>query len=472
MKKTKIVCTVGPASSDKETLRQMINAGMDVMRLNFSHGSHEEHKERIDMMKELRNETGRHIGIMLDTKGPEIRTGVFESPVTLEQGQKFVLTSREIVGNKEGCSVTYKDLPKDISPGGRIMIDDGLIELKVETVEDTDINCIVVNSGTVSSRKGINLPGVRTNLPSITEKDKEDLIFGASSGVDFIAASFVRKPEDVDLIRDILDQNGGSEIKIIAKIENQEGVENLNEILAVADGIMVARGDMGVELAPEQIPLIQKKMIRACNKAGKPVITATQMLDSMMRNPRPTRAEVGDVANAILDGTDCIMLSGETAAGKYPVGAVEMMRDIAVATEESLDYQLILEKKKEHQSEDVTNAIGYATVIVAENLNAAMILTASSSGFAGRMVSKFRPKAPIFVTTDSIMTARRLSVTWGVYPVIIKEQRNEEEIYKQSVEAVLAETDFLKKGDKVIFTAGFPFGKSGSTNMMKVHVIK
>ncbi|MBQ4340590.1 MAG: pyruvate kinase, partial [Firmicutes bacterium] len=377
MKKTKIVCTVGPASSDKEILRQMINAGMDVMRLNFSHGSHEEHKERIDMMKELRQETGRHIGIMLDTKGPEIRTGVFESPVVLEQGQRFVLTARDIVGNKEGCSVTYKELPKDISAGGRIMIDDGLIELKVESVDGTDINCIVINSGTVSSRKGINLPGVRTNLPAITDKDKEDLIFGASCGVDFIAASFVRKPEDVKLIRGILDEHGGNEIKIIAKIENQEGVENLNEILAVADGIMVARGDMGVELSPEQIPLIQKKMIQACNKVGKPVITATQMLDSMMRNPRPTRAEVGDVANAILDGTDCVMLSGETAAGKYPVGAVEMMRDIAVATEESLDYENILAKKKEHQSEDVTNAIGYATVIVAENLNAAMILTAS-----------------------------------------------------------------------------------------------
>lgn len=472
MKKTKIVCTVGPASNNKETLRQMIEAGMNVMRLNFSHGSHEEQKKNIDMMKELREETGQHIGIMLDTKGPEIRTGEFEEPVMLKQGQKFVLTGKDIMGNREGCSVTYKSLAKDVSVGSRIMIDDGLIELKVEAIEGNDVKCTVVNSGMVSSRKGINLPGVRTNLPSVTDKDIEDLIFGAACQVDFIAASFVRKAEDVKQIRKILDENGGKEIRIIAKLENQEGVEKLDEILTAADGIMVARGDMGVELSPEQIPLIQKKIIQSCNKVGKPVITATQMLDSMIRNPRPTRAEVGDVANAILDGTDCVMLSGETAAGKYPVAAVEMMRNIAVATEKSLDYQLILEQKKKHQDEDVTNAIGYATCIVAANLKARAILTASASGFAGRMVSKFRPKAPIIVTTSSEITARRLSITWGTFPVIIKEQDSEEKIFSQSIEAVLAGTNWLKPGDKVIFTAGFPFGKSGSTNMMKVHIIQ
>lgn len=471
MKKTKIVCTVGPASNNRETLKRMIESGMDVMRLNFSHGSHEEHKKNIDLMKELRRETGRHIGIMLDTKGPEIRTGEIEKPVMLEQGQSFFLTDREIIGNKEGCSVTYKALSKDVSVGSRIMIDDGLIELKVEAIEGGDIKCIVVNSGMISSKKGINLPGVRTNLPSITDKDIEDLVFGAACEVDFIAASFIRKADDVRQIRRLLDENGGSEIRIIAKLENQEGVERLDEILAEADGIMVARGDMGVELSPEQIPLIQKRIIQSCNKAGKPVITATQMLDSMIRNPRPTRAEVGDVANAIFDGTDCVMLSGETAAGKYPVESVEMMRDIALATEESLDYKHILEQKKQHQGEDVTNAIGYATCIVAENLNAKAILTASASGFAGRMVSKFRPKAYLIVTTDSEKTARRLSITWGAFPVIIKEQKKEDEIFSQSIEVAKAETDWLKPGDKVIFTAGFPFGQSGSTNMMKVHII-
>jgi len=471
MKKTKIVCTVGPASDDPKVLEEMIAAGMNVMRLNFSHGTHEEHKKRIEDLKALRKKTGEHIAILLDTKGPEIRTGSFPEPVQLEQGALFTLTPEDVPGDCEHCCVSYKSLARDVSPGSRIMIDDGLIELKVEEISGKEIVCRVINSGVISSNKGINLPGVRTHLPAVTDKDRADLVFGAENGVDFIAASFVRKADDIRQIRQILDENGGEEIQIIAKLENQEGVENLEEILAEADGIMVARGDMGVELEPEQIPLIQKKIIRACNRAGKPVITATQMLDSMMRNPRPTRAEVGDVTNAILDGTDCVMLSGETAAGKYPVESVKMMHSIAVTTEESIDYAELLDKNKEYQNHDVTGAIGYATCVTAVNLNAKAIVTASASGFAGRMVAKFRPRAPIIVSATRETTARRMAVTWGAYPVIIPAHEDEETIFRESIAAAEKDADWIKEGDIVIFTAGFPFGKSGSTNMMKVHVI-
>ncbi len=472
MKKTKIICTMGPASDDIKVLKQMTYNGMNIVRLNFSHGSREEHKKRIDLVKELREEMGEHIAILLDTRGPEIRTGVFEKPVELIQGQKFVLTSRSIRGNAEGCSVSYSGLTKDLSAGNRIMIDDGLIELFVEEIKGEDIICTVVNGGTVNSRKGINLPGVRTNLPALSEKDRLDLVFGAENEVDFIAASFVRKASDVAEIRRVLDENGGRKIQIISKIENSEGVENLKEILEISDGIMVARGDMGVELEPEEIPLIQKRIIKECNRAGKPVITATQMLDSMIRNPRPTRAEVNDVANAILDGTDCIMLSGETAAGRYPAESVEMMKNIALKTEVALDYKYILEKNKVYLDESVTNVIGYATCIAAVSLKAKAILTATASGFSARMVSKFRPEAPIIAATSDEATARRLSAVWGVFPVIIKEEPSEEEIFRLSTEAAEADAEWLKKGDRVIFTAGFPFGKSGSTNMMKIHTIE
>ena len=471
MKKTKIVATVGPASQDIGTLEKMIRAGMNVMRLNFSHGTHEEHKKRIEDMKKLREKTGEHVAVMLDTKGPEIRTGNFEKPVVLQQGAPFVLTPEEVPGDETRCSVSYKELAKDLKPGSRIMTDDGLIELKTEEIRGREIHCRVVNSGTINSHKGINLPGVRTRLPAITDKDRADLIFGAENGVDFVAASFVRKAEDIRQIRAILDEHGGEEIRIIAKLENQEGVENLEEILAEADGIMVARGDMGVELEPETIPLIQKKIIRACNRAGKPVITATQMLDSMVRNPRPTRAEVGDVTNAVLDGTDCVMLSGETAAGQYPVEAVEMMSKICITTEKSLDYPALLEKNKEYQNDDITGAIGYATCITAVNLKAKAIVTASSSGFAGRMVAKFRPKAPIIVSVTNEAAARRMALTWGTYPVIIPAHEEEETIFRESVAAAEKDADWIQPGDVVIFTAGFPFGRSGSTNMMKVHVI-
>ena len=471
MKKTKIICTVGPASRDIRVMEKMIAAGMNVMRLNFSHGTYEEHQQFIENLRLLREKTGEHVAVMLDTKGPEIRTGDFPEPVFLEQGSSYILTPQEVPGDKGRCFVTYPELARDVSPGSRIMIDDGLIEMKVEAVEGEDIRCIVINSGTIGSHKGINLPGVRTHLPAITEKDRADLIFGVENGVDFVAASFVRKAEDVRQIRQILDENGGKEVQIIAKLENQEGVENMEEILAEADGLMVARGDLGVELPPEQIPLIQKRIIRACNRAGKPVITATQMLDSMVRNPRPTRAEVGDVCNAILDGTDCVMLSGETAAGKYPVEAVEMMATIAVSTEKAQDYGELLEKNKEYQDDDVTGAIGYATCTAAVNLKAKAIVTASSSGFAGRMVAKFRPKAPIIVSVTNEVTARRMALTWGAYPVIIPAYDDAETVFRESIAAAEKDADWIRPGDIVIFTAGFPFGKSGSTNMMKVHKI-
>ena len=471
MKKTKIICTIGPASHREEILTKMILSGMNVARLNFSHGSHSEHQSIINTVKKVRRELNTHLAIMLDTKGPEIRTGKFEKEINLHQGNEFILTNRDVMGNERECSVSYQDLPSDVEEGSLILIDDGLIALKVLEVQGGDIRCAILNNGVIKNNKGINLPGVRTNLPSITEKDKEDLLFGIENEVDFIAASFVRKAEDVKMIREILDEHGGEQIRIIAKLENQEGVENLDEILRVADGIMVARGDMGVELPPEQIPLIQKRIIKACNREGKPVITATQMLDSMIRNPRPTRAEVGDVANAILDGTDCIMLSGETAAGIYPLESVQMMQNIAMATESALDYGKILVEKSEYQTADITNAIGYATCTAAVNLNAKAIVTATESGFAARMVSKFRPKTPIIASTTNETTARRLAVTWGVYPILIKANDSEEQIFQESIEAAIDEK-MLQKDELVIFTAGFPFGKSGKTNMMKVHIIQ
>lgn len=470
MKKTKMICTIGPASQSPEMLEKMLLSGMDVMRLNFSHGTHKEHRQRIVDFKAVREKLGIYGAIMLDTKGPEIRTGQFQEEVLLSQGQTYVLTDRQIPGDARGCSVTYPHLARDVKPGSRILIDDGLVELEVEAVQGGDIHCRVLNSGSVKSNKGINLPGVRTNLPAVTDKDREDLLFGIENDVDFVAASFVRKAADVLEIREFLDQNGGGEIQIIAKIENQEGVENLEEILEVSDGIMVARGDMGVELSPEQIPLIQKEMIRLCNMAGKPVITATQMLDSMIRNPRPTRAEVGDVANAVLDGTDCVMLSGETAAGRYPLEAVKMMNRIVSVTEEALDYERLLQEKQAYQTGGITNAIGYATCTAAVNLSAKAIVTATASGYAARMVSKFRPRAPIIASTVSLRTARRMAVVWGVYPVTISENNNEMQIFEESIREA-ASLDILEKGDLVIFTAGFPFGKSGKTNMMKVHVL-
>ncbi len=472
MKKTKIVCTIGPASEKEEILRQLFLKGMNVARLNFSHGNHEEHKKRIDTIKKLREELDLPIGIMLDTKGPEIRLGSFkEEEIELKAGDTFTLTSREILGDNTIASVSYEGLAQDVEVGNKILIDDGLIELEVvEVVSETDVRCLVLNGGTVKDHKGINLPDTSVNLPAITEKDIEDIKFGIENEVDFIAASFIRKAEDVLEIRKILEEYGGEHIDIISKIENREGVENIDEIIEASDGIMVARGDLGVEIETEEVPLIQKQIIKKCNLAGKPVITATQMLDSMMRNPRPTRAEVTDVANAILDGSDSIMLSGETAAGKYPVEAVKTMHDIAIRTETSDEYLEVLKRRPVDKYISTTNAISKATCTTAEDLDASAIITATSSGYTSKAISKFRPKAPIIAATTTPRVMRKLSLVWGVYPVLSVESDVTDEVIDRSIHSAM-EKGYIKEGDLIIITAGIPVGVSGTTNLIKVHTV-
>jgi pyruvate kinase len=472
MKKTKIVCTLGPASEKEEVLRQLILNGLNVARLNFSHGDHEEHKNRIDLVKKIREELDMPVAIMLDTKGPEIRTKDFENgAVDLVEGQEFTLTTRDILGNKDICSITYKGLPNDVKKGDTILIDDGLIALEVVEIKDgTDIKCIVKNPGPVKNKKGVNVPNVKINLPAITEKDRADIEFGIANDIDFIAASFIRKASDVLEIRKILEENNAEHIQIISKIENQEGVDNIDEIIEVSDGIMVARGDLGVEIPTEEVPLIQKMIIKKCNEVGKPVITATQMLDSMIRNPRPTRAEVTDVANAILDGTDAIMLSGETAAGKYPVEAVKTMANIARKTEASLDYAKILQSKTVGKDITVTNAISHATCATAQDLEASAIITATSSGYTAKAVSKFRPKAPIIAATPNQRVMRKLAVVWGVYPIFAEHTDSTDEIIDLSVEKAL-EKGLIDNGDLIVITAGVPVGVAGSTNLIKVHIV-
>lgn len=470
MKRTKIVCTLGPASQKEEVLTQLVENGLNVCRFNFSHGSHEEHKGRLDVAKKVREKLGQPVALLLDTKGPEIRTGNFADPeVLLEEGQKFTITMKDVVGTKEMCTVSYKNLAKDVVPGNTILIDDGLVGLRVEQVNEDDIVCIVENSGIVKNHKGVNVPGVKINLPAITEKDTSDIEFGISQGIDYIAASFVRKASDVLAIREILEKNNATDIQIISKIENQEGVDNLDEILKVSDGIMVARGDLGVEIPTEDIPVVQKMMIKKCNELAKPVITATQMLDSMMRNPRPTRAEVTDVANAIYDGTDAIMLSGETAAGKYPVEAVKTMATIAKRTEETLDYDNLLKQNAKNNS-TVTDAISHATCTTSVDLNASAIITSTSSGYTARMVSKFRPKCPIIATTNDEKIMRRLALTWGVYSVKSSDSKNTDEVIENSIEAARS-ANYINNGELVVITAGVPVGVSGTTNLIKVHVI-
>ena len=470
MKRTKIVCTLGPSSESEEVLRELIKNGLNVCRMNFSHGDHEEHKGRIDVVKKVREELGQPTALLLDTKGPEIRTGKFDVPeVLLEEGQTFTITMKDVMGNKEMCTVSYKGLANDVKAGDTILIDDGLVGLTVKEVNGDDIVCEVQNSGIVKNHKGVNVPGVKVNLPAITEKDRSDIEFGIEQGIDFIAASFVRKVSDVLAIREILEANNATDIKIISKIENQEGVDNLDEIIAVSDGIMVARGDLGVEIPTEDIPVVQKLMIKKCNEAGKPVITATQMLDSMMRNPRPTRAEVTDVANAIYDGTDAIMLSGETAAGKYPIEAVKTMASIAKRTEETIDYNKSL-RNKSSQSANVTDAISYATCTTAMDLKAKAILSSTSSGHTARMVSKFRPDCPIIATTNDERVMRQLSLTWGVQPVKRVKSTTTDEVIANSIEGAKA-SEYIKAEDLVVITAGVPVGMSGTTNLIKVETV-
>lgn len=471
MKKTKIVCTIGPSSDTYEVLKALVNEGMNVARLNFSHGTHQEHKKRIETIKKLRDDLDEPIGIMLDTKGPEIRIKTFkDGMIRIEQGQDFILTSEDIEGDDTKVSVTYKDIAKDLKANDRVLIDDGLVEFAVKSVDENNVYMRAVNSGELSDRKGVNLPSVKVNLPTLTEKDIEDLIFGIENDVDFIAASFIRSAKDVLEIRKVLESNGGEDIKIISKIENLEGVQNIDEIIEVSDGIMVARGDMGVELDEEDIPLVQKDIIRKCNLKGKFVITATQMLDSMIRNPRPTRAEVTDVANAILDGSSAIMLSGETAAGAYPVKACEMMRKIALKIEDSLDYKILVDSTNDEHEINITNSIAKATREAAYDLNAKVIIAATSSGLTARNISKFKPKSPIIAATTNEKVRRQLSIEWGVYPIRAKLASSIDELFYEAVN-ILKNIKFVKEGELVILTAGMPLGKTGSTNIMMVKTV-
>lgn len=471
MKRTKIVCTIGPASDSKEVLRELFQKGLNVCRLNFSHGVHEGHQKTIDNIKAVREELDLPIAIMLDTKGPEIRLGDFkDGPIEVKPGDEFTFTTRDILGDQNIVSISYEGLPKDVKIGTIILVDDGLVEMEVIEVDGSEIKCKALNTGEMSNHKGVNVPNVKLNLPSIVQKDIDDIIFGIKNEVDFVAPSFIRKAEDVFEIRKILEDNGGEDIEIISKIENQEGVDNLEEILRASDGVMVARGDLGVEIETEEIPLVQKMMIRKANEMGKSVITATQMLDSMIRNPRPTRAEVTDVANAILDGSDSVMLSGETAAGKYPVRAVETMHNIAVAIENSENYKNLVGVDKVEGHISITNAIGKATCSTATELEASAIITATASGFTSKALSKFRPEAPIIAATTEKSVMRKLALTWGVYPVLSPYSDSTDDVIDLSIQSAL-EKGYVKEGDLVVVTAGVPVGLAGSTNLIKVHTI-
>lgn len=471
MKKTKVVCTIGPASEDIDTLKELMKLGMNVCRLNFSHGDHEEHLVRINNIKKAREELDLPIAIMLDTKGPEIRLGDFGVPqVQLAIGDKFTLTTRDVVGTKEMVSISYKELPKDVEIGGHILVDDGLVDLKVIEKTDTDIITEVQNHGILKSRKGVNVPNTTINLPAITEKDKSDLIFAVEQELDFIAASFIRKAQDVIDIRKILEDNGGSNIQIISKIESQEGVDNLDEIIEASDGIMVARGDLGVEIKTETMPIVQKEIIKKTSFAGKPVITATQMLDSMIRNPRPTRAEVTDVANAILDGTDAIMLSGETAAGNYPIEAVKVMSEIADSTEKSSEFTETTKNRMDWMDNFTTNAISRSTRALSVQLGASAIITATATGSTSKAISRIRPLVPIIATTFNRDVLRKLALTWGVYPIQSEICEGTDAVIDLSITSAM-EKGFVKEGELVIITAGVPVGVGGTTNLIKVHTI-
>ncbi|MEI3606035.1 pyruvate kinase [Pseudogracilibacillus sp. SE30717A] len=473
MRKTKIVCTIGPASESIETLKQLIENGMDVARLNFSHGDYDEHKQRIFNIRQAAKEMDKTVSILLDTQGPEIRTKTFkDGEAYLERGNTVYISMRDVEGTAERFSVTYKGLINDVRIGTIISMDDGLIELEVVEIdhENEEIKTKVVNSGKIKNKKGVNVPNVRVNLPALTEKDKNDIKFGVENDVDFIAASFVRDHTDVLTMRQLLEENNAAHIQIISKIENREGVDDFDKILETSFGIMVARGDLGVEIPPEEVPLVQKDLIHRCNLAGKPVITATQMLDSMQWDPRPTRAEASDVANAILDGTDAIMLSGETAAGDFPVESVKMMNVIAQKTESALDHESLLKKRAKSSTMTITDAISQSVTHTAANLEVSAIITPTQSGHSARMIAKYRPKAPIIAVTFSKIVFRQLSLVWGVYPVLSEQINTTDELLDTAVNKGL-ETGLFTRGCKVIITAGVPVGVSGTTNLMKVHVI-
>lgn len=472
MRKTKIVCTLGPATKDENVLRRLMEEGMDVARLNFSHGTHEDHKERIEIIKKLRRELDKPVAILLDTKGPEIRTRDFQGgKVTVEDGQIFTLTPRELLGDNTVASITYKNLAKDIQVGTTILIDDGLIKMEVEAINDEDIRCRVINGGVISNHKGVNVPGVHLNMPYVSEQDIADIKFGIENDVDFVAASFVRSAKDVLEIRDLLNANGGERINIISKIENAEGINHIDDIIYVSDGIMVARGDMGVEIAGEEVPIIQKMIIRKVYNAGKQVVTATQMLDSMVKNPRPTRAETTDVANAIYDGTSAIMLSGETAAGLYPVEAVQTMVRIAERTEQDIDYSKRFFQRERTSNPNVTDAVCHATCTTAIDLNASAIVTVTKSGTSARMVSKYRPDCNIIAGTTSHKAYRQLNMSWGVTPIHLEEKNEIFDLFDHAVETA-EKRGLLTSGDTVVLTAGVPLGVSGNTNILKVEVVE
>lgn len=478
MKKTKVVCTMGPNTNDKEVMRKLIQNGMDVARFNFSHGDHEEQKFRMDLLKELREEEHAHTAILLDTKGPEIRTGLLKDgkKVTLQEGNTFVLTMEDIVGDDTKVSLSYKGLAEDVQQGTVILIDDGLIGLKVKEIVDQDIVCEIVNGGELGERKGVNVPNVPVRLPAITEKDKEDIKFGVEQDIDFIAASFVRNAECVLEIRAFLKELDAPYIPIIAKIENAEGIRNIDEIIRAADGIMVARGDMGVEIPAEEVPYLQKMLIQKCNSNFKTVITATQMLDSMMRNPRPTRAEVTDVANAVYDGTDAVMLSGETAQGKYPVEALQMMVHIIENTEQHLDYDMFLDKAGDHLKRGISSAIGYSSVLAAANLKAKAIITPTVSGATARVMSNLKPIQPIIGVTPSERALRRMSIYWGVQALKSMECHTTDDICSEAIEISKVKR-CVETGDVVVLTAGIPAldvnaAREGISNMMRIATIE
>ena len=472
MRKTKIVCTIGPASESEEMLEKLMNAGMNVARLNFSHGSHEEHKARIDTIRKVAKRLNKTIGLLLDTKGPEIRThNMKDGLIVLEKGKEVIVSMNEVEGTPEKFSVTYENLINDVNIGSYILLDDGLVELQVKEInkDKGEVKCDILNTGELKNKKGVNLPGVKVNLPGITDKDADDIRFGIKENVDFIAASFVRRPSDVLDIRQILEEEK-AEITIFPKIENQEGIDNIEEILEVSDGLMVARGDMGVEIPPESVPMVQKDLIRKCNKLGKPVITATQMLDSMQRNPRATRAEASDVANAIYDGTDAVMLSGETAAGQYPEEAVKTMRNIAVSAEAAQDYKKLLSDRTKLVETSLVNAIGVSVAHTALNLNVKAIVAATESGSTARTISKYRPHSDIIAVTPSEKTARQCAIVWGVNPVVKEGCKTTDALLNNAV-ATAVETGRVSNGDLIIITAGVPTGEKGTTNMMKIHLV-
>lgn len=471
MKKTKIVATLGPATDDMEVMRAIIREGINVARMNFSHGSHDEHKERLEKFRNACKAENVMLPVLLDTKGPEIRTGEFDGKVMLKTDTDFTIYFEDRVGDEHGCSISYKELYKDVQKGDAILFDDGLVKVVVDDIEGKDIKCHICNDGLISTKKSVNVPGVSVNLPPLTEKDIEDLVFACENDFDFVAMSFVRKATDVITAREILKKNGGEDIRIIAKIENREGVDNIDEIIAVADGIMIARGDLGVEIPYEEVPFVQHDLIKKGYMKGKAVITATQMLDSMIRNPRPTRAEVADIATAIVEGTSAIMLSGETAMGKYPVEAVRTMANVAAQTESTIDYRQKLKWfKPETTPMSVTDSISYATCSTAMNINAKAIITVTTSGKTARMISRFKPSCPIIAVTPNEKVQRQLQLSFGVTPVFAPQQSSTDELIVVAISSAL-DTGLVEPGDTTVITAGLPIGKSGTTNLLKVQVV-